>query len=55
MSRCNGPEYTPGRSIPGYSMASANLYPGVDQFITPQASVYPGYKLYQAIIYPGII
>src|SRR6218665_485461 len=26
--RCNRPEYTPGQSIPGYSVASVNLYPG---------------------------
>ena len=44
--RCNRPEYTPGRSIPGYIMARANLYPGVyfglGQFIPPQAIIYPG-------------
>src|SRR6218665_1742378 len=57
--RCNWPEYTPGRSIPGYIKAYANLYPGVYfgpcQFIPLEAAIYPGYKLAQAKIYTGII
>src|SRR6218665_3704549 len=44
-SRCNRPEYTPGRSVPGYIMAWANLYLGVYfglvQFIPSQAIIYP--------------
>src|SRR6218665_3024230 len=42
-SRCNRPEYTPGRSIPGYIMAQANLYSGayfgLGQFIPPRAII----------------
>src|SRR6218665_1792959 len=46
QTRCNRPEYIPGRSIPGYIMASANLYSGayfgLGQFIPPQAILYSG-------------
>jgi len=58
-ARCNRPDHTRGRSIPGYIMAWANLYLwiyyGRGQFISSQAIIYPGDKLAHAIIYPGII
>ena len=43
--RCNRPEYTPGRIIPGYLWPRPIYTPGVNyglgQFIPPQAIIYP--------------
>src|SRR6218665_2529310 len=58
-ARCNRLDHTPGRSIPGYIMAWANLYLwiyyGRGQFISPQAIINPGDKLALAALTPGII
>src|SRR6218665_649898 len=38
-TRCNGPEYTPGRNIPGVKAAQARLYPGI---LWPRPNYTPG-------------
>ena len=49
--RCNRPEYTPGRNIPGVKAAQAILYPGL---LWPRPVYTPGYMyiMAQANSYP---